>query len=64
MRASLAVVPLEQMQLSRAPHAEIAAAALGARAELGDNDADFIIVAVPPGSAGDAVDAINVALAE
>ena len=53
-RTGVRTIPEGRLRLSRSPVAELAAAALQAQeaAELADG-ADFIIVAVPIGKAGD-----------
>lgn len=55
-------VTSEKLRLSRAPHAELAAAATQAQEDAGLEEADFIIVAIDPDSSEGAVDAIAAAL--
>lgn len=51
------------LRLSKAPTAELAAAALEAQEAAGLERADFIVVAVPPGTAPATVDAVAAAAA-
>lgn len=66
MNAGASAVAAERLELSRSPTAEIAAAALDAKAELVDGagaGADIVVVAVPRGEVIPALDAIRSALA-
>jgi len=49
------VVPEGRLKLSRSPSADIAAAAMQAQEAAGLTTADFIVVAVKPGTATDAM---------
>lgn len=63
MRNGTATVPVEQLQLSKAPHAELTSAAVEAGRRLsGGAGADFIVVALEPGRLADAEPAIRAAL--
>lgn len=55
MKAGLKIIPEGRLRLSRAPAAELGAAALLAQKEAGLDGADFVIVAVAPGSGDDAL---------
>lgn len=55
-------VPVEKLKLSKAPAAEIAAAAMAAQRDAGLDQADFVIVAVPAGSSDEAHDVVDAAL--
>jgi len=57
------IVTAGTLKLSRAPTAELGAAAMQAQKAAGLEVADFVIVAVPPGSADDAMAARIVAAA-
>lgn len=62
--ARTAIVDEATLRLSRAPAAEIAAGALMAQKAAGlERGADFILIAVPPGSAVDVVTGIAAAAA-
>lgn len=55
MKAGVKIVPEGRLRLSRAPTAELGAAALLAQEEAGLDAADFVIVAVEPGLGDDAL---------
>lgn len=60
-QASAALVEEGRLRLSRAPHAELSAAALEAQEAAGLDSADFIVIAVTPGEGGDALEAAEAA---
>lgn len=60
-RASAAVIE-ETLRLSRSPAAELAAAALQAQSDAKLPAADFIVVAVPAGTAGETKELVDRAL--
>lgn len=66
MRAASSPVPIERLKLSRAPAAELAAAALRAMADVGlerPAKPGYLVVAVEPGRLADAQDVVDAALA-
>lgn len=62
-RAGTSTVSTEKLDLSRAPTAEVAAAALEAQKAAGLEKAAFVVVAVEPGAEPDAQAKIDTALA-
>lgn len=66
MKGSAVQVPQERLRLSPAPAAELAAAAMEARADAGleAQQGDFVVVAVPAGESDVALAAIERAIAD
>lgn len=50
MQHGTATVPVERLRLSRAPTADLAAAAIEAQKTAGLDQADFVVLAVEPGT--------------
>ena len=64
MKHGTDTVTVERLQLSRAPHADVTAAALEAQRAAGLEAADFVVVALEPGRLADATDAVERVLGE
>lgn len=66
MRAASSAVPIERLKLSKAPAAELAAAALRAKDDVAlepPAKPGYLVVAVEPGRLADAQDIVDAALA-
>lgn len=59
MSAASSAVTEERLRLSRSPAAEVAAAALDAKAKAGLEAPDFIVVACTAGTAGEVQELID-----